>query len=115
MPQKKKSIRKKAAVKKAAVKKVAKKTTKKGVKKAVKKAVKKIVKKVAKNAISETTVAAPNPSASEPVLSDTLREIPHHEIEVAAFFIYQQRASEGRWGNQFSDWLEAEQALRQAS
>ena len=127
MPPKKKSPSKKAAVKKTAAKKVAKKATKKVAKKAVKKVAKKVTKKAAKKVAKKagkkaakvtkkaTKAAAQKTSTPSPVIVETPREISHHEIEVAAFFIYQQRASEGRWGNQDSDWLEAEASLQQAS
>lgn len=114
MPPKKKTT-KKAVIKKTVVKKAARKAVKKTTKKVAKKANKKAVKKTLKSEAPAVMLEAK--LQVEPVVEESTPTpvITHQDIEVAAFYVYENRQREGRWGNSYTDWVDAEAALKQAS
>ncbi len=96
----KKTVKK--AAKKAATKKTAKKAVKKTAKKAVKKTAKKAPKKAAKKTVKKTSPTKKIAASSR---------VSHDQISLVAYSLYMERTSKGIPGDQYGDWLAAEQSL----
>ena len=96
----------KKTAKKAAKKTAAKKSAKKAVKKTAKKAVKKSAKKAPKKAASKTSKKA---TTTKKVAKS--RKVSHEQISLEAYSLYTERISKGIPGDQYGDWIAAEQSL----